>query len=150
MKSIVFLLLMGLSFFSEVAVGDQQVRIVRLEAHESFRYSQPEITARPGERIKLVLKNVSDEPGSERANNWVLLKKGTSAREFVSAGQDHRNNDYIDPALEGKIIARTRMVSAGKEGAVSFTVPSEPGRYTYLCTSPGHYSEGMKGFLIVK
>ena len=40
------------------------------------------------------------------------------------------------------------MLDPGKKTIVYFNAPKEPGRYTYLCTFPGH-SQLMRGVLVV-
>jgi plastocyanin len=42
------------------------------------------------------------------------------------------------------------MAGPGETVQVTFTAPSKPGKYPYLCTFSGHYQAGMKGVLIVK
>jgi uncharacterized cupredoxin-like copper-binding protein len=32
---------------------------------------------------------------------------------------------------------------------VTFTAPTTPGRYEFVCSFPGHYQVGMRGVLIV-
>lgn len=147
LKSLLVLLALGISTaLSPVP----QAREIIVEGYDSLRYSKQEITAKPGEKLTLVMKTISDQPKSQMAHNWVLLKKGTNARKFVASGQDHESNEYIDPEMEDQVIAKTAMVGGGNKDAVTFTAPSEPGKYTYLCTFPNHYFGGMKGVLIVK
>ncbi len=37
------------------------------------------------------------------------------------------------------ILAHTPMSTPGETVQVTFTAPSEPGTYRYICTYPGHY-----------
>jgi azurin len=54
------------------------------------------------------------------------------------------------PADKSEILAHTNLVKSGESVKVTFTAPTEPGDYTYLCTFPGHYLMGMKGTLVVE
>jgi uncharacterized cupredoxin-like copper-binding protein len=58
-----------------------------------------------------------------------------------------RNAGHIkhDFKIAGK---KSRMLSPG--GSTSLTVSLRKGRYTYICTVPGHAAAGMKGRLTVR
>jgi azurin len=46
------------------------------------------------------------------------------------------------------VLVYTDVVSPQNEFSISFLAPTEPGRYPYLCTFPGHWMV-MNGELIV-
>lgn len=52
--------------------------------------------------------------------------------------------------MSDQVLFHTEMVGGGETTEVTFTAPDEPGEYEYLCSFPGHYAAGMKGFLVVK
>jgi azurin len=83
-------------------------------------------------------------------HNFVLLKAGVDAVEFNKAAFGARETDYVPAALRDQIIAATALVGPGETAEVTVKVPTQPGRYTYLCTFPGHFALGMRGVLIVK
>jgi uncharacterized cupredoxin-like copper-binding protein len=58
------------------------------------------------------------------------------------------NNGSIghDLKINGK---KSAIIGPHKSGSLAVTF-RKPGRYTYLCTVPGHAAAGMKGVLIVK
>jgi azurin len=84
------------------------------------------------------------------AHNWVLLKKETDVDAFVNQCNQYEENEYLDPGLNDQIIVHTGMVGGGEQETITFKAPADPGRYTYVCTFPGHYVAGMKGTLIVQ
>lgn len=127
-----------------------QPRSVYIEGYDHLRYSVEEITVSPGAAIELTLKSVSDIPKSQMAHNWVLLKKETDVEAFVNQSIQHKENMYLDPGLTGHILAHTGMLGGGEQETITFNAPAEPGKYTYVCTFPGHYVAGMKGVLIVQ
>lgn len=127
-----------------------QSRKVYIEGYDRMRYSVETITVAPGTSITLTLKTVSDIPKSQMAHNWLLLKKGVDVNQFVSQSIQHKENGYIDPDQQGKIIAHTGMLGGGEQETISFLAPSEKGNYTYVCTFPGHFMAGMKGILKVE
>ena len=76
---------------------------------------------------------------------FTLLKKtilkGTGVFKVVNKGKLSHNFK-----INGK---KTPMIAAGKAATlrVLFT---KAGKYTYLCTVPGHAAAGMKGVLVIK
>ena len=58
-------------------------------------------------------------------------------------------HDYVPPGSK-EVLAHTKLLGPGETDTVTFTAPFVPGRYLYLCSFPGHYSQGTKGFMTVK
>ncbi len=150
MKTLRLLLTLSIFSLAFFTIDAQDIRTIVIEGYDNLQYSKEEIVAEPGERIKVVMKTISDQPKQTMALNWVLIKKDVNPREFALTASRHRDNGFITPGSEDKIIARTEMVGGGNQDAVTFTVPEKLGSYTYLCTFPGHYIAGMKGTLVVK
>lgn len=139
---------MVLIFIAPVVYG--QTREVKIEGTNMMRFSVETIKAKPGEKLTITLKSVSQMDKSQMAHNWVLLKQGTDALNFVTKGLEHPKTEFIDPALKGKVIAKTGMLGGGETDSVTFTVPGQKGEYEYVCTFRAHYQAGMKGKLIVE
>lgn len=127
-----------------------QSRTLYIEGYDRMRYSIETITVEPGTQIVLTLKTVSEIPKSQMAHNWLLLIKGADVDHFVNQSIQHKENGYIDPDQQEKILAHTGMLGGGEQETISFKAPSEKGKYTYVCTFPGHYVAGMKGILAVE
>ncbi len=125
-------------------------RVIEMEGTNQMRFSVEQITAKPGEKITVKLKTVSSFPAAAMSHNFVLLKKGVDAKAFIMAGISHKDNEYIDPAKQSDVLAQTKLASGGQTVEVTFTAPTEPGNYEYICTFPGHFVSGMKGVLTVK
>jgi azurin len=138
---------LALMFIASVAYS--QPREIYMEGNDQMRFTVETIKAKPGETLKIKLKTVSAIDKSQMAHNWVLLKKGTDAMNFVTKGLQHPDNEYIDPTLTDKIIAKTDMLGDGEVDSVTFTVPDKKGEYLYVCTFRAHFQAGMKGKLIV-
>ena len=47
-----------------------------------------------------------------------------------------------------KVLFATNMVESGKRERLTFTAPSEPGEYPYVCTFPRHWMR-MYGVMVV-
>lgn len=126
-----------------------QPKEVKIVGKDQMRYSIEKIEAKAGEKFKITLTTKSAMDKSQMAHNWVLLKQGTDALNFVTKGLKHPNNEYIDPSLKDRIIAKTKMLGNGETDSIVFTVPEKKGKYQYVCTFRAHFQAGMKGVLIV-
>jgi azurin len=117
---------------------------------EKMNYSQKQILAKPGEKLKVRLVSMAQTPKIVMAHNFVVLKAGTDIKKFTDAAANARATDFIPPAFKASIIAMAGMVGPGESMEVTFTAPTAPGKYTFLCSFAGHYAAGMWGELIVK
>jgi len=124
-------------------------RTIELTASEDMKYSKTTLTAKPGEKIRIVLKALGTMPKIAMGHNWVLLKPGASALEVNNAAFNARATDFIPESQKDKILANTPVAGGGETVEVTFTAP-KAGTYNFLCTFPGHFVAGMKGTLVVK
>jgi len=96
-----------------------------------------------GQQVHVVFENKA--PGT-LPHNWVLLKPGKEASYAASVVNAVDAGYYADAP---DVLAHTALVKPGDKTEMTFTAPSDPGDYPYICTFPGHYMM-MKGVLIVK
>ncbi len=125
-------------------------RTVELQVSDNMRFTPARIDARPGERLRVVIKDVGTMPKTAMAHNFVLLRRGADPKAFVERSATARATSYIAPALMNEVLASTSLVGAGETTDVTFTAPSQPGDYTFLCSFPGHFLVGMRGMLVVR
>ena len=125
-------------------------RTVEITGSDTMKYSVTEITAKPGEKIHVVLKALGTMPKIAMAHNFVLLHAGVNPQDVANAAFNARATDFVPADMSSKIIAHTGLVGGGETSEVTFTAPTKPGKYDYLCTFPGHFSQGMRGTLTVK
>jgi azurin len=125
-------------------------RTIEISGSEAMKYDVSTITAKPGEKLHVVLKAVGSMPKIAMAHNFVLLKAGVSPMEVSNAAFNARATDFIPAEMKDKILAHTGLAGGGETADVTFTAPAKPGNYDYLCTFPGHFAAGMKGTLTVK
>jgi azurin len=130
--------------------GAKAARTVAITAGDNMKYDTPEIAAKPGETLHIVLKNTGAMPKIAAAHNFVLLKLGTDVVEFNKAAFDARETDFIPPAMKAAVIANTPLAGPGETVETTFKVPAAPGKYTFFCSFPGHMALGMRGTLTVK
>lgn len=125
-------------------------RTIIISAGDDMKFSPTELTAKPGEVLKIRLLAIGTQPSSTMRHNFVLLKAGSNQIDFVEAAAKAQATDYIPAAMKSLIVAQTRLIENGQSAEVIFAVPSKPGNYPYFCTFPGHMAAGARGKLIVK
>jgi azurin len=128
----------------------QEPRTIEIKGTDDMKFSVTAITAKPGERIRVVLVSVGSMPKMVMAHNFVLLKKGADQQAFVNASALARDTAFIAPAQKANVLAATALAGAGEKVEVIFTAPKVAGTYPYVCSFPGHFAAGMKGVLTVK
>jgi azurin len=120
--------------------------VLKIQAGSALNYLQKELKAKAGRAVALTFENPDVMP-----HNWVLVKPGAEERVGTAAAYmvslpEGMERHYV-PETED-VLVHTRILEPGKKTTVYFTAPKEPGRYTYLCTFPGH-SQLMRGVLVV-
>ena len=127
-------------------------RVVKIRGgmDNAMKYDVANITAAPGETIKVVLTNASTLPKEAMGHNWVLLVTGTDPVAFAAAGVSEPGNNYVPSKMKEKVIAQIGLLGPNEVGEVTFKAPTAPGEYPFLCTFPAHCLVGMKGVLVVK
>jgi azurin len=124
-------------------------RTIAIAGGDDMKFDTTTIQAKPGEEIRIRLTVKGKMPKLVMAHNVVVLKLGTDAKAFTTAGVQARATDYIAPNMKAQVIAATPMAGAGETVEVTFKVPTQAGKYDYICTFPGHFAAGMKGVLVV-
>ena len=124
-------------------------RVVTLKGTDDMKFDITSITAKPGEQLLVKLVNVGKIPKFAMAHNFVLLQKGANAKAFADAAMKAQATAYIPAALKGQVLASTGLAGPGETVQVTFTAPTAPGKYEFICSFPGHYAAGMKGVLVV-
>lgn len=146
------LTLVALSALAAVPLQARQAapRTVPMTVGDNMRFDPAAIAAKPGESLRIVLKDVGQMPKVAMGHNFVLLKKGANPKDVVDKSATARDTDFIAASVKNLILASTKLVGPGETVETTFQAPREPGSYTYLCSFPGHYAAGMKGVLTVR
>ena len=143
-----FLLISFLVLFSGAPADPP--RTIDIVGGDDMKFSVTTIRARAGEPLRLRLISKGTLPKIAMAHNVVVLKAGTDVVKFIEAGATSRATDFIAPAMQQAVIAKTPFAGPGETVQVFFTAPAKPGRYPFVCTFAGHFQAGMTGTLIVK
>jgi len=123
---------------------------VELTASDAMKFNLTKIEARPGQQVKVILTNIGTMPKAAMGHNFILLKQGVDPKAVVDAAVTAAATDYIPASMADKIIAHTKLLGPKQSDEITFTAPTEPGDYTFLCSFPAHFLSGMHGVLTVK
>src|SRR5688572_26549244 len=89
-------------------------RVVALTADDTMKFNLAEIRAKPGEALRITLKNTGRMPKQAMAHNWVLVQPMIEAElstfAMVAAG---KAPDYL-PTDRSIVLAATKLLGAGE------------------------------------
>lgn len=122
-------------------------RPMTISAAKNLMFDQPVLRVKAGEPIRLTFKNPDAVP-----HNWALLKSGTLQTVGKKCNQliadpDAAARHYIPETPD--VLAYTDVVDPYSEFTIYFRAPSDPGRYPFLCSFPGHWMV-MNGTMVVE
>jgi len=132
-----------------VATAPSGPRTIALTAGDNMRYNITQIDAAPGEVLHVTLTDTGTLPKEAMGHDWTLLQAGSDADAYSRAAVTAKDTNYQPPALAYEVLASISLLGPGQTGDVTFTVPTTPGEYPFLCSFPAHCQSGMKGVLIV-
>jgi len=79
-------------------------------------------------------------------NRFVRVKRGAAVTiELKNSGATVHS--FFAPELG---VSTALRVNGGRTGTVTFTAPSQPGTYRFVCSEPGHAEAGMTGEVVVQ
>ncbi len=126
---------------------------VTIQADDKMRYDVTAFDASPGQKVSVTIKNVGTTPKFSMGHNFVLLDRtintGNVQSTFLDKASTEASHDYV-PTGAKEVLAHSKLLGPGESETVTFNAPYIPGDYLYLCSFPGHYSQGTKGFMTVK
>lgn len=127
-------------------------RTVAINADDKMKYDLTAFEVKPGQKVIVTFKNVGTTPKFSMGHNFVLLDRSVNAgnvQTFLDKASTEASHDYVPPDAK-EVLAHSKLMGPGESEMVTFNAPFVPGEYLYLCSFPGHYSQGTKGFMTVK
>jgi glucose/arabinose dehydrogenase/azurin len=112
-----------------------------------MQFAPRELRVKAGQPVRIVFENPDSMP-----HNLVLVALG--AEEEIGLLADQMASDptglakHFIPASP-KVLHATPLINPNARAELVFIAPTQPGRYPYLCTFPGHWRI-MSGVLIVE
>lgn len=126
---------------------------VTVQADDKMRYDVTAFDVSPGQKVSVTIKNVGTTPKFSMGHNFVLLDRiintGNVQSAFLDKASTEASHDYVPPGAK-EVLAHSKLLGPGESEVVTFNAPYVPGEYLYVCSFPGHYSQGTKGFMTVK
>jgi len=114
---------------------------------DMLKFNTQELTAKPGEKIRVVFANTD-----KLEHNLVILNPGSLAKVGALAdamvnSPDARQRNYVPTSPD--VLFHTPVVNPADTATLAFTAPEKPGNYPFACLVPGHW-RAMQGILVVK
>ncbi|KLU02873.1 putative cytochrome c [Rhodopirellula islandica] len=123
------------------------VRLVRIKTvDEEMRYDVPYFAVEAGRPVQVVLENHDGMP-----HNLVFTVPG-ALKEVANLGLQagprggFQGKQYVPES--DLVLHSTDLVASNEKEALTFTAPTEPGEYPYVCTFPQHWYR-MYGVMVV-
>ncbi len=120
---------------------------LRVQASAGLQFRPRELRVKAGTPVHLIFENPDI-----MIHNFVLVQPDAAEEVGTLADQLAKQpnalaRQYVPESP--KILQSTRLINPKARAQLDFTAPSQPGRYPYLCTFPGHWRI-MRGVLIVE
>ncbi len=120
---------------------------LHLRAAAGLQFVPKELRVKAGAKVRLIFENPD-----LMIHNFVLVAAGAAEEvgalaDLIAADPNGMAKAYV-PASK-KILLASPLVNPKGKAELNFTAPTEPGRYPYLCTFPGHWRL-MRGELVVE
>ncbi|MEX1048556.1 MAG: PVC-type heme-binding CxxCH protein [Akkermansiaceae bacterium] len=122
--------------------------VLRVQAvPNQMKFAPAELRVKVGATVHIVFENPD-----LMLHNFVLCAPGSGEEignlaDALASQPDGLAKQYL-PASP-KILHSTPLVQPNEKAELTFTAPTQPGRYPYLCTFPGHWRI-MRGVLVVE
>jgi putative heme-binding domain-containing protein len=125
------------------------VRVIRIgTVHEQMLFDKDRIVVKAGKVVEVVLENTDIMP-----HNLVFLQPGAleeignlAENQATEAGAMQRH--YVPKST--KVLYSTRLLQPRESQKISFTAPTKPGVYPYVCTYPGHWRRMYGAMYVVE
>ncbi len=143
-------LLLSVSGCSRAPEAPPKEVVIQADDHMKFDVTAIEVTR--GQKVSVTLKNVGTTPKFSMGHNFLMLDRTVNAgnvQAFLDRASTEAAHDYVPPDAK-EVLAHTKLLGPGETDTVTFNAPFVPGEYLYLCSFPGHYTQGTKGFMTVK
>ena len=126
---------------------------ITVQADDKMKFDVTAFDASPGQKIQITLKNVGTTPKFSMGHNLVVLDKQITEQniqaKFLDPASTAASTEYV-PAGDKNVIKATKLLGPNETDTITFNAPFVPGQYLYVCSFPGHYTQGTKGLMTVK
>lgn len=129
---------------------------IELEGTDQMQFNKKLFLVKAGETITLKLTHVGEIDIETMGHDVVVLKPGSSVKDFGLASTKARAKDKTSTAMDlpdladsfkKQILAETKMIGGGESTEITFTL--EEGVYDFLCSFPAHWGT-MNGKIVAR
>lgn len=130
-------------------LGELGVRQLRVgTVLDQMLYDKERLAVRAGKPFEIVFENSDLMP-----HNFVLLQPGSleevgNLAEAQATEPGALERQYVPRS--NKVLLSSRMVQPRESQKLSFTAPTQPGIYPYVCTYPGHWRRMFGALYVVE
>ena len=129
-------------------LADLGVRVVRIgTVYERMAYDKETIAVQAGKPVLFVLHNSDVMP-----HNFVIARPGTMQELGELAEASSQNPAFAKQSFvpqSPNVLAASTLMQPQASQRVTFSVPTEPGVYPYVCTYPGHWRRMFGAMYVV-
>jgi len=129
-------------------LADLGVRVVRIgTVYERMAYDKETISVQAGKPVLFVLHNSDVMP-----HNFVIARPGTMQELGELAEASSQNPAFAKQSFVPQsphVLAASTLMQPQASQRVTFSVPTEPGVYPYVCTYPGHWRRMFGAMYVV-
>ena len=126
--------LLSVWYVPVTAVIQQPGKTIAIKAISGMQYDIVRFQVKPGEQVTLTLENADD-----MAHNLIIVAPGTRekvANAALELGEKGPAMNYVPESPD--VLWSIPLIYPGEKKSVTFTAPTKPGAYPYVCTYPGH------------
>ena len=106
---------------------------------DEFTFDPDTITVKAGETVTVTFEN-----NGTVEHNLNFMKPDAELDHLLEEIEEGAG-EHIDEEL----LTDMHNMEPSHSETVTFTAPSEPGEYSYICTNPGHADAGLVGTFVV-
>ena len=129
-------------------LADLGVRVVRIgTVYERMAYDKETISVQAGKPVLFVLHNSDVMP-----HNFVIARPGMMQELGELAEASSQNPAFAKQSFVPQsphVLAASTLMQPQASQRVTFSVPTEPGVYPYVCTYPGHWRRMFGAMYVV-
>jgi azurin len=141
-----------LSFSACSRQPDLPPKEVTVQADDKMKFDNTAFEVQRGQKVAVTFRNIGTTPKFSMGHNFVVLDHSINTgniNTFLDKASTEAAHDYVPPGAK-EVLAHSKLLGPNETEVVSFTAPYVPGEYLYVCSFPGHYSQGTKGIMTVK
>ena len=130
-------------------LGELGVRVIRLSTlTDQMLYDKDRIVVQAGKPVEILFENDDLMP-----HNFVVLQPGSleeigTANEAAATDPGAMARGYIPQSP--KVLLASRLLNPRDSQRLSYTAPTQPGVYPYVCTYPGHWRRMYGAMYVVE